>query len=280
MSIKYTEFCELIVHCPICGNAANEISGQDVSITPCQHLVFAYIPNIDAFEFQSQSFEERFSQIELADESDCDVSDWNAFVIALKDGKYGKDMQIFEVEYNSDGCACGPMSSTTVIFAFDEKSNCLDSDGAGVHDKTGDDNKLAKLKEAIHHKPDDPQAHLKLGDAYGELTKHKYAIAQYKEAIRLSPDNAEAHRKLGDIYDKIIMNEKAIEEYKEVVRINPGDADAHCRLGCFYEKIEMREEAIAEYRNAVRINPSHTDALSCLKSLEVVMRQLKNMGEI
>jgi len=59
---------------------------------------------------------------------------------------------------------------------------------------------LEDAKEEVRNNPDDADAHLNLGVAYGELGRHEEAIKSYKQAIKIDPDDALAHNNLGLAY--------------------------------------------------------------------------------
>ena len=97
---------------------------------------------------------------------------------------------------------------------------------------TGDD--IETCKEEIRKNPDDADAHINLGIAYGELGKHKKEIESYKQAIRIDPDYANAHYNLGVAYLDLNRKSYALDQYKILKEL---DSElANTLFDCIYKK--------------------------------------------
>lgn len=59
-------------------------------------------------------------------------------------------------------------------------------------------------------------------------------VKQYEKEVRLKPDDAEAHNRLGAACSILGRWEEALREFKEAVRLKPKDARAHYGLGVAY----------------------------------------------
>jgi hypothetical protein len=100
-----------LAHCPICGNPSmvvDKIEGGKV--TPCDHLAFIFVGEVDAFEYESKDFKKRTAGI---NKETLSVSNFKS---ALKKAGYTNNMLALEI--TGSGMACGPVSSS-VIFGFD-----------------------------------------------------------------------------------------------------------------------------------------------------------------
>ena len=124
---------------------------------------------------------------------------------------------------------------------------------------------VSDYTEAIHVKPDDPQAHYNRGNAYLKLAYYDVAITDYTEAIRLKPDYPEAYCKRGNAYyDKggyglFLHDKEAISDYTEAIRLKPGYAEAYSGRGKVYEYLKQYDKAISDYSEAIRLEPDIAD---------------------
>jgi len=118
------------------------------------------------------------------------------------------------------------------------------------------DEAIAEYHTAIHLKPDNANAHNRLGIALNLQGKPDEAIAEYRTAIHLKPDDHSPHENLGKTLMALGKLEAAIAELRASVRLGLGCATAHTELGNALKDQGKIEEAIAEYRTTARLNPN------------------------
>jgi cytochrome c-type biogenesis protein CcmH/NrfG len=94
-----------------------------------------------------------------------------------------------------------------------------------------------------------------LGDAYGNLGRHREAIAAYRKALRLKPDETCIWNNLGAQYGKMGRHHDAIAAYKEALRLKPDDVLVWYNLAGNYGNLGSHHEAIAAYKEALRLKP-------------------------
>jgi tetratricopeptide (TPR) repeat protein len=94
-----------------------------------------------------------------------------------------------------------------------------------------------------------------LGDAYGNLGRHREAIAAYRKALRFKPDETCIWNNLGAQYGKMGRHHDAIAAYKEALRIKPDDVLVWYNLAGNYGELGRHHEAIAAYNEALRLKP-------------------------
>lgn len=82
---------------------------------------------------------------------------------------------------------------------------------------------IGACKHSIKIKPDDADAHFRLGLAYSGSGMYKEAIEAFKQAIKVEPDSSMVHYSLGDAYSQLGMYKEAINAYKQAIRISPVD---------------------------------------------------------
>jgi len=110
-SIEQPFGCEPpIVYCPICGKATIEPSDDGPQITPCKHLAFIFVGELEDFEYKSEDFEKK-----IAEEKPTDLT-----LKKLKKQLHelGYDSKLLALEITYSGMSCGPVWSTDV-YGFD-----------------------------------------------------------------------------------------------------------------------------------------------------------------
>jgi len=95
-----------ITHCPICGHA---LIGPDGS-QPCHHLAFIYVGAAGDFEYQSDSFQAAWSDLDI------DEVEFNTFPQHLAEA--GCDNKLLAIELTYGGMGHGPAWYTDV-YGFD-----------------------------------------------------------------------------------------------------------------------------------------------------------------
>ena len=79
----------------------------------------------------------------------------------------------------------------------------------------------AGFRQALHLKPDFPEAHNNLGNALKDQGQLAEAMAHYQEALRLRIDYAEVHSNLGSALGKQGQLAEAVAHYQEALRLKP-----------------------------------------------------------
>lgn len=95
--------------CPICGKRMIQAEENLTTVDPCPHIAFFYLPEYEAFEYQSEDFEERTKDLEF----EYDEDDYIMFEEYLAAAGYGNSLLTLELTYG--GVACGPVSITIVV---------------------------------------------------------------------------------------------------------------------------------------------------------------------
>jgi tetratricopeptide (TPR) repeat protein len=121
--------------------------------------------------------------------------------------------------------------------------------------KQGKDALLA-WTSAARYSPEDPVAHLNMGNALGRVGRLAEAQQSYGRALALSPDFAEAHNNLGDVLLELGRFDAAISSCRRALRIKPSFAEAHHNLGKALAGLGRTDEAVASFRAALKIAPS------------------------
>jgi tetratricopeptide (TPR) repeat protein len=126
----------------------------------------------------------------------------------------------------------------------------------GALEKAGDwPGLLAHCRLWTQAEPYNGLAWYNLGDAYGNLGRHRETIAAYRKALRLKPDETYIWNNLGAQYGKMGRYHDAIAAYKEALRLKPDDVLVWYNLAGNYGELGRHHEAIAAYKEALRLKP-------------------------
>lgn len=83
-------------------------------------------------------------------------------------------------------------------------------------------NGITIWNQSVARYPDNPRAHINLGNAYANSNQLPRAAEQFEIAIRLDPNLPEAHNDLGVVEAGLGEKEKAEAEYRAAMKIWPG----------------------------------------------------------
>ena len=118
------------------------------------------------------------------------------------------------------------------------------------------DEAIETFQYALTLKPDELDAHYKLGIAFGQKGLTEKAIEQYQNAIRLKPDFLDARINLGNSFFVEGLVDKAIEEYKSVLNIDPNSVKANFNIGVAYKEKGLIDAAIQHLKAAAERAPA------------------------
>jgi len=117
---------------------------------------------------------------------------------------------------------------------------------------------------AVRCSPDDPVAHLNLGNSLRGMGRLLEAAASYERALQLAPGFAEAHGNLGDLLLELGRIEEAAAACRRSIGIQPGRAEAHQILGKVLLSSGDHAGAAASCRQAIRVRHDFAEAHNSL----------------
>jgi tetratricopeptide (TPR) repeat protein len=133
--------------------------------------------------------------------------------------------------------------------------------GQALYSEKGDlDRAIEEYQIGLKLKPDNPDAHNKLGIVYLRKGWIDKAIEHQLAALKLNPDFALAHNNVGLAYFEKGWNDKAMEHFKMALEPNPKFVEAHNNLGLAYYRKGWVKEAMGHYKIALRLNPNFAKA--------------------
>ncbi|MDA8179565.1 MAG: tetratricopeptide repeat-containing serine protease family protein [Deltaproteobacteria bacterium] len=110
------------------------------------------------------------------------------------------------------------------------------------------------------NQPNDAEAWLSLGIAYGYLERYNESIEAHRQALRINPKYVETWISLGIVYAYLERYNESVEAIRQALRNNPEEPIAWITLGTTYLKHNRHNDAIEAYRQALRINPEDANA--------------------
>jgi hypothetical protein len=109
---------------------------------------------------------------------------------------------------------------------------------------------------------------LRNGDYVNGVTIWTESLARY-------PDNPRAHVNLGDAYVNAGQTQLGEEQFRLALRLDPDQAEAHNNLGVIESGSGRIAEAAADFRAAVRLSPAFDVPRKNLEALEAAHPELK-----
>ena len=123
---------------------------------------------------------------------------------------------------------------------------------------------LPALEAAVRCLPEDPVAHLNLGNALGRRGRLEEAAANFGRALELRPEFAEAHNNLGDLRLELARFDEAVASCRRAIAIRPEYAEAHVNLGKALLRLGDAEASAESCRRAIEIRPDFAEAHNSL----------------
>jgi tetratricopeptide (TPR) repeat protein len=114
--------------------------------------------------------------------------------------------------------------------------------------------------EAAKLAPEDPRAHLALGNYYVAQQNSESAQIEFMAALEFDPSSAPAHAALGEVYASQERLGLAEEQLRAAVALAPARADYRLKLGDVLRRQGKLAEAEAELRTAAGLAPKDARA--------------------
>ena len=123
---------------------------------------------------------------------------------------------------------------------------------------------LPALETAVRCLPEDPVAHLNVGNALGRRGRLEEAAASFGRALGLQPEFAEAHNNLGDLQLERARFDEAAASCRRALEIRPHFAEAHANLGKVLLRLGDADRSVESCRRALDIRPDFAEAHNSL----------------
>ncbi|HVB81166.1 MAG TPA: tetratricopeptide repeat protein [Candidatus Binataceae bacterium] len=120
---------------------------------------------------------------------------------------------------------------------------------------------------AVRAAPNDPRAHVALGNLYVFEQKPALAQGEFMRVLELEPANAAAHSALGGLYESQSQMGAAEEQFRAAVALKPADPSYRLQLGSLLAKAGRPAMAETELRTAIGLQPKNAQAHLALANL-------------
>jgi tetratricopeptide (TPR) repeat protein len=119
---------------------------------------------------------------------------------------------------------------------------------------------LSLWADTVMRRPQNPRAHVSLGNALTGGQRYEEAIAHYARALALDPDSVEAHNNWGIALLGQHRLQEATAHFYQALRHRPASAEVHFNLANALARQERLEDAGRHYAHAVRLAPDFPGA--------------------
>jgi tetratricopeptide (TPR) repeat protein len=127
-----------------------------------------------------------------------------------------------------------------------------------AHDLMQDGNyveAMRNLRIVVEVRPDDPQAHYKLGDAAFMAGRPSLALTHLDEAVRLDPNLPEAYQVRGAALLAVRRFDEAVASYRRYQALRPADRRIMWQLAGALAQAGRLDEALAQFERAAAEAP-------------------------
>lgn len=126
------------------------------------------------------------------------------------------------------------------------------------------DEVIEKCRKELVGKPNDPELHRNLGQAYFKKGSHQEALAAFVEAARLKPRDAEIQLAVGRCHELLGQQAEAERAFANALDIEPEWPDTHYYVGKAHLAAGRTADAKRELQAAIDRNPRFRDAMYSL----------------
>jgi tetratricopeptide (TPR) repeat protein len=129
---------------------------------------------------------------------------------------------------------------------------------------------------AVRFAPNDPRAHLALGNFYVFAQKTPEAQLEFMKVLELAPRNAAAHAALGGLYAGQSELGLAEEQYQAAVALEPLNSANRLSLASVLQKEGKYSSAEDQIRTVIGLEPKNAHAHLALANLLSAQRNRQN----
>ena len=127
---------------------------------------------------------------------------------------------------------------------------------------------IETLKSLLRRKPNDAEAHSKIGTLYAIAGRTELAVGHLEAVTRFDPNNPSGHGVRGRIAWLRGRYEDALQHWKLAEELDPYNAQILYDIGLALSRLNRPNEAISSLQRAAKIDPDRSEILSDLKALQ------------
>ncbi|PQO26645.1 tetratricopeptide repeat protein [Blastopirellula marina] len=117
--------------------------------------------------------------------------------------------------------------------------------------------RLTMWSDVVAKAPQNPRAHLNVGQALHDAGEDGLAGRYYTEAIRLDPKYAAAYVNRGNLLLELGLSEAALADYDQAIANASSKADAYNGRAVALRRLGRNEESLAAYDQAIKLSPGN-----------------------
>jgi tetratricopeptide (TPR) repeat protein len=121
----------------------------------------------------------------------------------------------------------------------------------------------AMVRQFLTQNPNDPQAHLVMGQIYAIEKNNPAALLETETAAKLKP-SVDAYMQMGQIDRDQANNSAAVQAYEQAIALGPPSAPLVAVIGNIYMAEGDMPKAISEFQRALNIDPNFAVAANNL----------------
>ena len=119
---------------------------------------------------------------------------------------------------------------------------------------------VIQLTEVVEENPDDADAYLSLGAAYGQLGNLEKALEAVQHSVRLDPSDSKAHYNLAILHVTKGEIDQALTRFRKAVELNPDYSEAHFGLTRILWRHRQCREALPHFAAFLAASPEHVES--------------------
>jgi len=183
---------------------------------------------------------------------------------------------------NANANSGGPSSVTTDPEQAKRQAQTLVDQGKELYKNDEDERAAEVFQQAIKQDPNNAEAHLRLGMAFGALERkpeadesYKKAVELYKKKVQSDPKDADAFFNLGEAHSFLHQDEEAARAYRQATRLKPDDEEAFYQLGMSETRLAHYPEALTAYKKALELDPDDYRATDAIEDAQEGANRIK-----
>ena len=170
------------------------------------------------------------------------------------------------------------------VFREDKSKNAVIANKIGIayHQMQQLENARKSYEQAVHLKPDYPEAINNLGTVYYARKSYGRAVRYYQRALKYAPNSASIYSNLGTAYFARKKYKEAMETYQIALKLDPNVFENHGSYGVLLEERSVEERAKFHFHLAKLYAQAGRNELALQylrKALEEGFKDKKKMEE-
>ena len=138
-----------------------------------------------------------------------------------------------------------------------------------------------RFEQVIGLRPDDPEAHRGLGDAFLGMNCVADALIEFDRALARRPDYHEAHTDRGNALRMLKRPDEALASFDRAIALRPDEAGPYFSRGELLRAEGRIDDAVASLEAAIAADPLHgaSRIAACMVHLPIIYASAAEISE-